>query len=642
MHALFEGAQSSFEQRAMEWFLTMDSDFGFSPDAHTYAIWLHHYLHSSQVEKAKQLILQMELKGIDLNKIFLDPYFSDSGERKILEILLKDMGKTVRPVADAGDDALLMSALQDSKTEPAGIVGQSEFSDKEYQEISLLKSSALRSTEASGVAILRKTIDGIHSIGSMEKYNQQLWIEQRSYSAAIEHWETAQKHMPEQVRQTSKLPKNMLSKWHQDLVKEIETAINESDATQSDDDDSTRSFMKLLSPEQLSKITIAEFLRAPSKRAQESDSPISPSYTNNLGKVSAISMARMIGGSVQREHNLQQISQPKNRRDLNLQKGVHQLHSSGKLFNMTLRRVLTQYTKNHEKSSAPWTPFWGTNVVVKVGSILIGLFLKIATISVENQDPMNSRKMIAQQIQAVKHGLEINNGKRYGILTYDPAMFEIIAANPINVAPWCLPMVVPPLPWITWTSGGYLQYRTDAVRMNYNSEHRDFLKAADEANHLTFCHRALDVLGSTAWLVNFKVYKVASHYWNAGISVPGIPTHQELPPVAIPKDMETNPKSARDYKSQVGIRERLMRNSFSSRCDVNYKLDIARAFLGETMYFPHNVDFRGRAYPIPPHLNHMGNDLCRGLLKFKEKKALGSRGLQWLKIQVSNLAGFDK
>lgn len=60
------------------------------------------------------------------------------------------------------------------------------------------------------------------------------------------------------------------------------------------------------------------------------------------------------------------------------------------------------------------------------------------------------------------------------------------------------------------------------------------------------------------------------------------------------------------------------------------------------MYFPMNLDFRGRVYPIPPHLNHLGNDLCRGLLAFSRKKPLGERGLFWLKIQVANLFGNDK
>ena len=65
-------------------------------------------------------------------------------------------------------------------------------------------------------------------------------------------------------------------------------------------------------------------------------------------------------------------------------------------------------------------------------------------------------------------------------------------------------------------------------------------------------------------------------------------------------------------------------------------------FLGDKFYFPHNMDFRGRAYPIPPHLNHIGDDLSRGLLLFAEAKPLGERGLRWLKIHLANLCGFDK
>ena len=45
---------------------------------------------------------------------------------------------------------------------------------------------------------------------------------------------------------------------------------------------------------------------------------------------------------------------------------------------------------------------------------------------------------------------------------------------------------------------------------------------------------------------------------------------------------------------------------------------------------------------MPPHLNHLGNDLCRGLLLFKEARPLGPAGLKWLHVQVSNLMGNDK
>lgn len=65
-------------------------------------------------------------------------------------------------------------------------------------------------------------------------------------------------------------------------------------------------------------------------------------------------------------------------------------------------------------------------------------------------------------------------------------------------------------------------------------------------------------------------------------------------------------------------------------------------FLNDTFYLPHNIDFRGRSYPIPPHLNHIGNDLSRGLLKFGDAKPLGKSGLRWLKIHLANLYGYDK
>jgi DNA-directed RNA polymerase, mitochondrial len=45
---------------------------------------------------------------------------------------------------------------------------------------------------------------------------------------------------------------------------------------------------------------------------------------------------------------------------------------------------------------------------------------------------------------------------------------------------------------------------------------------------------------------------------------------------------------------------------------------------------------------LPPHLNHIGDDLSRGLLKFHEAKPLTERGLRWLKIHLANLYGFDK
>lgn len=49
-------------------------------------------------------------------------------------------------------------------------------------------------------------------------------------------------------------------------------------------------------------------------------------------------------------------------------------------------------------------------------------------------------------------------------------------------------------------------------------------------------------------------------------------------------------------------------------------------------WFPHNMDFRGRVYPTPPHLNHLSSDSVRSILQFARGEKLGPKGLRWLKV----------
>ena len=83
-------------------------------------------------------------------------------------------------------------------------------------------------------------------------------------------------------------------------------------------------------------------------------------------------------------------------------------------------------------------------------------------------------------------------------------------------------------------------------------------------------------------------------------------------------------------------------NLHSQRIAARLKLDVAQDFVGETFYFPHTLDFRGRTYAVGPHLQYLGDDLTRGLLQFAEAKPLGPDGLRWLKVQLANLYGMDK
>ena len=78
----------------------------------------------------------------------------------------------------------------------------------------------------------------------------------------------------------------------------------------------------------------------------------------------------------------------------------------------------------------------------------------------------------------------------------------------------------------------------------------------------------------------------------------------------MPKIEEPDPLIPRfDEKYYNDLCRRVnMKNSamHSLRCDLHLKFWVADKFLDDVFYYPYNLDFRGRAYPVPPNLNHLG------------------------------------
>ena len=211
------------------------------------------------------------------------------------------------------------------------------------------------------------------------------------------------------------------------------------------------------------------------------------------------------------------------------------------------------------------------------------------------------------------------------------------------IEPWAMPMIVPPKPWLTYNSGGYLTQRHLFVRLKDDPVHLSMIHQASANGRTDQILYGLDILGQTPWLINERILVVALDLWNSGINVATL----EQPPE--PKQYEFRKRETFENVDEYHgyVREARMHGlevakSHSTMCDTNYKLEIARQFARVPFYLPHSVDFRGRAYPIPPHLSHIGSDLSRGLLVFAEGRALGQRGLWWLKIQLANMFGFDK
>lgn len=103
----------------------------------------------------------------------------------------------------------------------------------------------------------------------------------------------------------------------------------------------------------------------------------------------------------------------------------------------------------------------------------------------------------------------------------------------------------------------------------------------------------------------------------------------------------SNEEKIKQFREKLTYRKK-QAEMYSLWCDAHYRLSLAEHFRNRDFWLPLNLDFRGRAYSLPPHLSHLSGDLGRSLMKFSKKKKLGVDGLTWLKLHCINLTGLKK
>lgn len=205
-----------------------------------------------------------------------------------------------------------------------------------------------------------------------------------------------------------------------------------------------------------------------------------------------------------------------------------------------------------------------------------------------------------------------------------------------------LPMLVEPRPWKSLTDGAYLRSQSSAFRQkDHSPTQMEYMKAADSRGDLKNLYASLDVIGKVPWRVNGPLFETMTEIWNSGEGVgnfaPESP-NEDVPPEPSKEDTEAYAR----WKEICRTISNEATGLHSQRCYQNMQLEVARALLNKDFYCPHSIDFRGRAYPIPPYFNHMGADTARGLFMFARGKPLGETGLRWLKIHLANMFGYDK
>ena len=200
------------------------------------------------------------------------------------------------------------------------------------------------------------------------------------------------------------------------------------------------------------------------------------------------------------------------------------------------------------------------------------------------------------------------------------------------------PMIVPPRPWTSLSGGGYLITPLNLLKRKANRRAKQLLKTAD----LSIVYSAVNALQNTPYRINKDIYRTVRTAWDAGNLVFGLRTHvpEQLPP-RLPDDADSAEiEERKQQRADAFIRNTRIKGS---KKVLALRLSVCEQFFDEPrIFFPHQLDHRGRAYPVPQLVNPQQDDIGRALLEFADGKPLGERGPYWLAIHIANCYGKNK
>jgi len=201
-----------------------------------------------------------------------------------------------------------------------------------------------------------------------------------------------------------------------------------------------------------------------------------------------------------------------------------------------------------------------------------------------------------------------------------------------SLSPVYLPMIVPPRPWKSLSGGGYLVTPLNLLKRQPTTRAKQLLKKAD----MTIVLSAVNAMQNTPYRINQKIYRYQRKAWDEGHLFFGLPAHTvgQLPPRLAD---DADPRQITERKRERAAAFILNSRIKGTRKIITLSLALCERLLDEPrFFFPHQLDHRGRAYPVPQLINPQSDDSGRSLLEFADGKPLGERGAYWLAIHLAN------
>ena len=269
---------------------------------------------------------------------------------------------------------------------------------------------------------------------------------------------------------------------------------------------------------------------------------------------------------------------------------------------------------------------WSTNEKLQVGNVFIDLMIKSTGL--------------------LEVGTETMRGKKRKILRHTAKTLEWISKREAHTEllnPEYLPTIMPPKDWTDVEGGGYITNllpKLDLVKVK-NKRFKKELRNID----MPEVYKAVNTMQKTPFRINVGIYEVMEDIWT------NYPGRAEVPKTEVmdipnkPHDIDTNLEARKAWRNMAATAHTANKINGSKVLLFNQILWLAKRFLKhDRIWFPVQLDFRGRAYCIPAFLNYQGNTASKALLEFAEGKpiTMENNGVFYLAMHGANMFGNDK
>ena len=206
--------------------------------------------------------------------------------------------------------------------------------------------------------------------------------------------------------------------------------------------------------------------------------------------------------------------------------------------------------------------------------------------------------------------------------------------------PVWLPMVETPVDWNNVYIGGYqsVNYRRRPLIKTHDSAYLEEAAGAE----MSTVYGAVNMLQRTPYTIDGQMLEVLRHCWDSGLPIGGLPSLEDDIVPNKPADIGTNKESRRRWRKAAARTHFENERQKSKRLQVMKVLHLADKFINDSLYFVHQLDFRGRGYPVPYFLQPQGTSYVQSLMNFGRGELLDDSGIMWLYTAVASKWGLDK